>query len=137
MEGLVFGRTESGETLSTLRLRDTIRLRRGGRLILHDSIRLHGDANSQLGWRAGAAGARAPSPPSSMRAPDAVQCLPALRLALADADAGASAWDGILLARIVAPDGQALRRSIIAALATLRPAPLPRVLAIVKDTPCI
>ena len=36
------------------------------------------------------------------------------------AEAGASAWNGMLVARILAPDGASVRRSVMAALAVLR-----------------
>ena len=126
VEALVFGRQEFGETISSLRLRDTIRLRRGGRLLLHDSVRLQGEVDSLLATQASAAGARGVAT-IVYAAPCAEQRLPALRQALASAEGGASAWDGMLVARLVAPDGQALRRSVLAALAPLRSAPLPRV----------
>jgi len=44
------------------------------------------------------------------------------------ADFGASAWNGMLIARILADDGAAARRAVVAALAVLRDGrPLPRV----------
>jgi len=61
-------------------------------------------------------------------APDAETRLDALREALARHDAGASAWDGLLVARLVAADGACLRAAVVAGLAMLRAArPLPRV----------
>lgn len=54
----------------------------------------------------------------------------ALRVAWADAAAetGASAWDGMLVGRIVAADGASLRAAVLAALAALRAGrALPRV----------
>jgi urease accessory protein UreH len=43
-------------------------------------------------------------------------------------EAAASAWNGMLVARILAPNGAALRRTVIAALSVLRESrPLPRV----------
>jgi urease accessory protein len=53
--------------------------------------------------------------------------LPALRVALAGAHAGASVMDGVLLARILAPDAAVLRKIMVQALTVLRPGPLPRV----------
>jgi urease accessory protein len=52
-----------------------------------------------------------------------------VRAALADApDCGASAWNGMLIARILAADSASARRAIVAALSVLRDGrPLPRV----------
>jgi urease accessory protein len=63
-------------------------------------------------------------------APDAAASLENVRAALADlaVEAGASAWNGMLVTRILAQDAAALRRAVVAALAVLRaPRPLPRV----------
>ncbi len=69
-------------------------------------------------------------------APDTAEKLIALRSSPAVTDpnragaveAAASAWNGMLVARILGPDSAAVRRSVIAALAILREdRPLPRV----------
>ena len=60
-------------------------------------------------------------------ASDAAARLWALREALQHAEAGASAEDGLLVARVLAPSGSALRPSIENALIALRGRPLPRV----------
>jgi urease accessory protein len=41
-------------------------------------------------------------------------------------EVGASAWNGLVVARFVAPDGAALRRDLVAVLTALRADPLPR-----------
>jgi urease accessory protein len=128
VEALLFGRALSGESLTTLHLRDTLHIKRAGRLILRDGIRLRGDIRALLAARASANQARAIAT-IVYAAPDAEARLGAVRAALEGADAGASAWDGMVLARIVAPDGQALRRQMVAVLACLRENPLPRLWA--------
>jgi urease accessory protein len=63
-------------------------------------------------------------------APGAEASLQAVRSALADApvEAGASTWNNMLVARMLAPDAAGLRRAVTAALSVLRaPRPLPRV----------
>jgi urease accessory protein len=63
-------------------------------------------------------------------APSAEEALAPVRHALcnAPADCGASAWDGMLVARFLAADGAALRRAVVLALAVLRDGrALPRV----------
>jgi urease accessory protein len=103
------------------RLADTIRVRRAGRLLLHDAIRLTGEIAAVLARPATAAGGAAIATLVHV-APDAETRLDALRAAVAaaPADIGASAWDGMLVARVVATDGARLRATLLAALAPLR-----------------
>jgi urease accessory protein len=125
-ESLVFGRAAMGEQVLQGRLRDTIRVRRAGRLVLHDAIRLEGEVTAMLARKAIADGAGAIATILHV-APDAEAALDALRAAL-PTQAGASAWNGVLLARILAPDGASLRITAVAALQALRGSrPLPRV----------
>jgi len=119
VESLVFGRAAMGERLRTTRLRDTIRVRRAGVLILHDAVRPPRDIGDALSRPAIAAGARAVAT-ILLVAPDAAAGLDALRAALAAYEAGASAWNGLLLARILAPDAAVLRRAVVAGLDCLR-----------------
>ncbi len=129
VESLVFGRKAMGETVHQVRLRDLIRIRRGSRLVLHDAIRLDGAAASVLSRRATGNGARAVATLLLADREAEAHCTP-LRdtLATLPVEAGVSAWDGLLLSRIVAPDGARLRSAVMAALAVLRGGrPLPRV----------
>ncbi len=127
VEQLVFGRTAMGETVHDASLRDRIELRREGRLLLHDAIRFDGPAQSLLDRRATGGAARGVAT-LIHAAPDAESRLGALREALAGCDAGASAWEGLLVARVVAPDGACLRAAAVAGLIALRAGrPLPRV----------
>lgn len=127
VESLVFGRTAMGETVHQAQLRDLIQLRHGNRLILHDAIRLDGPAQSVLDRPATGNGARAVAT-IIHAAPNAGTHLDALRHALQGHEAGASAWDGMLVARIAAQDGACLRRAVVAGLNVLRAGrPLPRV----------
>ncbi len=119
VESLVFGRAARGERVRTARIRDTIRVRRAGVLILHDAIRLPHDVDAALARPAIAAGARAVAT-LLLVAPDAAAGLDGLRGALAPYEAGASAWNGFLLARILAPDAAHLRRAVVAGLDCLR-----------------
>ena len=126
VEMLVFGRTRMGETVQSASLRDTIRLQRDGALLWHDAIRLEGPVQAVLDRPAVAAGGRAVAT-LLLAAPEAPSRLDALRAALAPFEAGASALDGLLIARIVAPDGACARAAIVAGLAAVRGGrPLPR-----------
>ncbi len=110
-------------------MRDTIRLRRDGRLLLHDAIRMEGEVAAPLSRPAIGAGARAVATLLHV-APAAEAALEGLREALADVPAewGASAWDGMLVARFLAADGASLRAAVVTGLQALRgDRPLPRV----------
>ena len=127
VEQLVFGRAAMGETVHEARLRDLIQFRRDGRLSLHDAIRIDGPVQALLDRSASAGSARAIAT-LVHAAPDAEARLNAVRDALAGYEAGASAWDGLLVARIVAANGACLRAAVVAGLAVLREGrPLPRV----------
>jgi urease accessory protein len=127
VETLVFGRAAMGETLQHIRLRDTIRLHRDGRLVWQDAIRLDGMGQALLDRPAVAAGGRVVAT-LVHAAPDCGQALDGVRAALDPFDAGVSAFEGLLVARIIAADGACARAAIVAALASLRGRrPLPRV----------
>jgi len=129
LEALVFGRAAMGERLRQGNLRDAWRIWRDGRLLLADALRLEGDLEHRLGQGAVAAGCHAVAL-LVLAEPDAEHRVPAVRGALADAKglAGASGWDGLLVARFVAADGATLRGDLLRALAALRDSrPAPRV----------
>ena len=128
VESLIFGRAAMGETLRHARLRDTIRVRRAGKLLLHDAIRLDGDIAARLARKATADGAHCVATLIHV-APDAETRLDAAARRLGNTpEAGASAWNGMLIGRIVAQNGACLRRNVVAGLQTLRAGrPLPRV----------
>jgi urease accessory protein len=125
VESLVFGRAAMGELVEQASLHDVIRVRRAGHLLLHDAIRLDGEMAAMLLRPAIAGGARAIATLVHV-APDAAAALEPVRDALPQA--GVSAWDGMLVARILAADGASLRLAVVAALRALRAdRPLPRV----------
>jgi len=126
VEALVFGRVAMGEHLEHASLRDQIRIRRCGRLLLRDTVRLDGEVAATLRRRAVAGGARAVATVVHV-APDAEAHLDAVRAVL-PLEGGASAWNGLLLARILAPTGGGVRRALTAVLGIIRGLrPLPRV----------
>ena len=59
VESLVFGRAAMGEQVRQAWLRDGIRIRRDGRWLLHDAVRLDGEVDAALRRPAIAGGARA------------------------------------------------------------------------------
>ena len=129
VEMLVFGRAAMGESVRRAWLRDRIVLRRDGRMVLRDAIRIDGEVAGLLNRAACGGGSRAFAT-MILAAPDAERRLDALRAVLRPllADAGCSAWDGMLVARLAAPESALLRRAVMAGLAALRGGrPLPRV----------
>jgi urease accessory protein len=127
VETLVFGRTAMGEAVRQGWLRDLIRIRHGGVLKLHDAVRLDGPIHDLLARPAIANGATTVATLVYV-AGDAGGHLDAVRAALGDAEAGASVWNGMLVARILGRDSASVRRCVVAVLAVLRGArPLPRV----------
>lgn len=127
VETTVFGRTAMGERVRDGWLRDLIRVRYGGALLLHDAIRLDGDIDGAL-RRPAIGGGACVIATLVYVAPDASDRLDAVRKALASAEAGASVWNGMLVARVLGADNAAVRRTVVAALTTLRKdRPLPRV----------
>lgn len=126
VESLVFGRLAMGEMVTHASLRDLIRIRRGGHLLLHDAVRLDGEVAAALQRKAIAAGAGALATLVHV-APGAEAMVGAVR-GLLQEEAGASAWNGMLITRILAASSAALRAVVVAVLGVLRAGrPLPRV----------
>jgi urease accessory protein len=127
VEPLILGRGASGETVQGGLIRDSWRLRRNGNLIFADETRIEGAINEIAAGPAVLAGARAVAT-VVFAAPDAGARLDLVRgLFEGHALAGASALDDrLLVCRLAAPDGQALREILIPLLTLLRGADLPR-----------
>ncbi|MBY0295770.1 MAG: urease accessory protein UreD [Methylobacterium sp.] len=132
-EALVFGRAARGESVREGSLRDAWRIRRGGRLVYADTLRLDGAVADLMARPAVAGGARALATMLHV-APDAEAELDRMR-ALIDAagcealqvEAGASAWNGMLVVRLLAREIGALRRAAVPLLEGFRRTSLPRV----------
>jgi urease accessory protein len=125
-----FGRTAMGETLARGALRDRWRIRRAGRLVFADDVRLDGAIAATLDRPAIGAGARA--------AATIVAC-GAERLAMRDdirdllggeacaaVEAGCGVVSDLLVIRLLSPDAQALRRVLVTLLGHLTGRALPR-----------
>lgn len=125
-EAVVLGRTAMDETVRRGSIRDRWRVRREGRLIFADDIRLAGPIADLAARSALLAGARAFAS-LLLVADDAERLLRPLRAAIGGLG-GASAFDGKLFARLAAPNGFVLRQALLPALEVLRDGrPLPRV----------
>jgi urease accessory protein len=114
-----------GETMEQGLLADRWRLRRGGRLVFADGVRLDGAVAEKLERPAVAAGGIAVA--TVLVAPGTEETLAAVRALETQfaAEVGISAWNGIAVARLCAMDGAALRHDLVSVLAALGQ-PLPR-----------
>jgi urease accessory protein len=127
VEAIVLGRAAMGERVRSVNLADSWRVRRGGTLVFADGMQLHGDSVAILDSRATGGGAAAMAT-VLLIARDAESALPAAREALHSAcgEAGASAWNGMLVARLLAADSHALRADLTRLIETLRGTTMPR-----------
>lgn len=129
VEAIVLGRQAMGENVRSGTLQDRMRIWRNGRLVYADTLSLDGDIARLMQNASVADGARAMA--VLVHASDrSASYLEPVREALKGARglAAASAWNGLLAVRMLAPDAQTLRHDIAAALAVLREGrPLPRV----------
>jgi urease accessory protein len=128
VESVVLGRTAMGETIRDVTVRDSWRIRRDGRLVFADGLRFDGDTTLTLAGAATGNGAHALAT-VVLVAPEAESAIDRARAALIEnrSEAGVSAWNGMLVARLIAIDGQALRADVIRLIETLRGLPMPRV----------
>jgi urease accessory protein len=120
-ETLVFGRLAMGESRIDASLKDSWRVRRDGRLVFADETRLE-HAGATLERKAVGAGARALSTIVAS-APDVEARLPDLRAALdaagSDIESGASAFDRLIVVRLLGPSSDRLRAALIASIVAL------------------
>jgi urease accessory protein len=120
-ETLVFGRLAMGEDRIDATLRESWRVRRDGRLVFADETRLD-RAAAVLERQAVGAGARALSTIVAS-APNIEARLPDLRAALKAAnscvESGASAFDGLIVVRLLAPSSDRLRAALVASIVAL------------------
>lgn len=127
VEAIVLGRSAMGETVREARIADSWRIHRDGKLVFAEGLRLDGDSTAIMSGAATGGGATALAT-IVLVAADATDRIDAARAALQDGagESGVSAWNGILVARLIAAGGEALRADLVRLLETLRGAPLPR-----------
>ncbi|MBV0911485.1 urease accessory protein UreD [Anianabacter salinae] len=128
VETLVLGRAAMGEVVERAEFSDHRRVTRDGCPVLVEPVRIDETVLSRRTGRATLAGARAVAT-LALIAPGAEDAAGRLR-ALPDVPGvtwAVSGWDGKCVLRAMAPDAFPLRRLVMAAIAALRPGPLPRV----------
>ncbi len=122
-EAVVFGRTAMGERMVDGAFSDRWRVRRGGRLVFAETVRLDGAIALRLNEAAVAGGGVAIATVLAVPGDDAaVERVRALTFC---GEVGVSAWNGLAVARFCAKDGASLRRDLAAVAGALGGA-LPR-----------
>jgi urease accessory protein len=111
VETMVFGRTEMGEVVQHVSVEDQWRVRQGGQLLHAEAFKLGPTWTSSTATFA----ENRATATLLIVSPHAEQLLDKLRAVLSPQD-GASAWNGKLVARLLARDGFHLRKTLIQAL---------------------
>lgn len=125
-EAVVFGRSGMGELVENGDLIDRWRVRRCGHLILAETLQLDGAVAAKLKQAAVANGAIAIATVLVVPGNDDTATRLRSLNGLFHGEVGISAWNGIVVARLCAPSGAALRHDLAALLGAARGAPLPR-----------
>jgi urease accessory protein len=123
-EAIVFGRSGMGEAVEGGALFDRWRVRRSGKLIYAESVRLEGQIAERLAQTAVAKSGIAVA--TVLIAPGNDATVEAVRALEFSGEVGASAWNGIAAVRLCAADGAALRRDLVHVMTAVRGA-LPRI----------
>lgn len=124
-ESVILGRQMMGERVGEGLFRDSWRVRRDGRLVFAEELRLAGDIEAVVRQKAALAG-RLAFATVLCQTREADAALATVR-DLLGTSGGASLVEGLLVARFVAPNGFALRKRLVPLLSVLANGPLPRV----------
>ena len=125
-EAIVFGRSGMGEAVEEGALFDRWRVRRGGKLIYAETVRLDGAIEERLAERAIARGRVAVATVLIVPGDDAaVKKVRALETEFIG-EVGASSWNGLAAVRLCAADGAALRHDLVHVMTALHGS-LPRI----------
>ncbi|KYK45686.1 urease accessory protein ureD [Bradyrhizobium liaoningense] len=116
-EIVVFGRAAMGERMEQGEFIDRWRMRRGGRLVLAETVRLGGDIGAKLARSAVAKGGAAIG--TALIVPGDEALVERIREASESfsGEVGISAWNGFAMARFCAQDAARLRADMMAVLA--------------------
>ncbi len=118
-ESTVLGRSAMNETVHNGELVDRWRIRRGGKLVFADTLRMASDVTAHLARPAAGAGATAFA--TIVIAPGDEALAEKARACLADctSEGGVSAWHGIAVVRLCGKDAAYLRRDLVSVLNNL------------------
>jgi urease accessory protein len=123
VEAVVFGRAAMGERVTAGSFVDRWRVRVDGALVFADAIRLDGGIAKLLERRAVAGGGVAMA--TVLKIPGDEQTVAAVRAVepACSGEVGVSAWNGLMIGRLVAPTDAALRGDLFRILTALGTAP--------------
>jgi urease accessory protein len=115
-EAIVFGRAAMNETVRHGELIDRWRIRRDGRLVFAETLKLDGDVSALLARPAAGKGAVVLA--TVIMAPGHDSIVESLRTLFEgfSSEAGVSAWNGIAVIRLCSDDAAALRRDLVSVL---------------------
>jgi urease accessory protein len=125
-EMVVFGRTAMSEQLREGSYVDRWQLRRDGKLLLAETMRLGGDIAAKLSRRAVAAGGVAVATVLIVPGDEALVTRLREHAGQCRSEVGVSAWNGFALVRFCAADAARLRQELVALLASLDGVEIPR-----------
>ncbi len=125
VEPLIFGRAAMGETLTEASINDQWKIRREGRLIFADMLRLSGNIQETLKRKA-IANNEVAMAGFLLVCPDAEKHLDRIRALLPEMGGVSLIREGVLFGRILAQDSFELRRSLVPILTQLNESPLPK-----------
>lgn len=117
-EAVMFGRAGMGEAMHEGALTDRWRVRRAGRLLYAETVRIDGAIAERLAAPAVAKGGVAIATVLAVPGDDGM--VAAVRALEFEGEAGASSWNGIAAVRLCANDGAALRRDLVHVMTALR-----------------
>jgi urease accessory protein len=125
-EIVVFGRSAMGERMQSGEFVDRWRLRRGGKLVFAETVRLDGDIGEKLARPAVANGGVAIG--TALIVPGDEALVERIREAANSfgGEVGISAWNGFAMARFCAQDAARLRADMMTLLGRASPGALPR-----------
>ena len=116
-EAVVFGRSAMGEQVEEGAFTDCWRVRRGGRLVFAETVRLDGAIAQRLNEPAVTGGGVAIA--TVLAVPGDEIAVERVRAQTFCGEVGVSAWNGLAVARLCAKDGASLRRDLAVVVCAL------------------
>ncbi len=123
-EAVIFGRSGMNEAVESGRVLDHWRVRRCGRLMFAEALRLDGGIAAKLQAPACAKGGVGIA--TVLAIPGDEHLASSVRAQAFSGEVGVSAWNGLAAARLVARTGVELRRDLLTVLTLLRAGRMPR-----------
>jgi urease accessory protein len=123
LEAAVFGRSAMGESVTSGSFLDSWRVRIDGALVFAEAVRLDGEIAKRLAQRAVAGEGLAVATLLKIPGDDAMVAAVRATESVRFGEVGVSAWNGLMVGRLVAPTSAALRHDLIRILTALGTAP--------------